>query len=107
MRAWTQGISLILLTFFMFGLGQFKKPQMVSFKQDKIYQPFVLQLSKLHLSDAILEKKTQEFKQNLNLSLAEYAKKHQVVIVEQKLVLAGALDISDEILKLMSKRVQK
>lgn len=107
MRTCIGTMSLLVFCGFLLGLSMGQKQAVVTFKPEKLYQPFVLQLSHLNLSDPLIEKKTQEFRQNLNLSLTEYAKKHQVVILDKKQVLAGGKDISDEILNRMLKRVQK
>lgn len=107
MKTWHWQAFFMVLIIFMMASMFYLRPKLVTFNPDKLYQPFVLQLSQHQLSDEKIFKKTQEFRKNLNLSLAEYAKKHHVVILEQKQVLAGGQDISNEILRLISKRVQK
>jgi len=82
------------------------KPQVVSFNQDRVLKQFVLQMSQKNLTDAALKQKTDEFSQNLNASLAEYADIHHVIIINQKAVVAGKKDISDEVLKLLVKKLQ-
>lgn len=82
------------------------KPKVVTFNQDRVLRQFVLQISRNKLSDAILKQKSEEFSQNLNASLAEYADIHHVIIINQKAVLAGKKDISDEVLKLLVKKLQ-
>jgi type-F conjugative transfer system protein TrbI len=82
------------------------KPQVVTFNQDAVFKQFVLQMSQKNLTDAALKQKTEQFSQNLNASLAEYADKHHVIIINQKTLLAGKKDISDEVLKILVKKLR-
>jgi len=82
------------------------RPKVVTFNQDYVLRQFVLQISRSQLSDAVLKQKTDKFSQNLHASLTQYADKHHVMIINQKAVLAGKKDISDEVLKLLVKKLQ-
>ena len=79
----------------------FPSVSVASFDEDKVKVLFVQQLSKKALSDEMIVKKTALFTKHLQ----SYTQKKHLLVFKKEQVLAGGSDITDEIIKLMTQKV--
>lgn len=62
----------------------------------------IRQLAELKATDEQVARTTRRFNDSLNTVLAHYAKRHQVVVLDQKSTVAGGTDITHEIANQLS-----
>lgn len=78
------------------------KPVVVTFDLIQVRSQLIRQLAEHKVSDEKAVVATQIFKRRLNETLATYAKKHHQIIIDKAHVLAGATDITPQIMTLLS-----
>ena len=83
----------------------FPSVSVASFDEDKVKALFIQQLSKKALSDEMIVQKTALFAKHLQQSLQSYAQKKHLLVFKKEQVLVGESDMTDEIIKLMSQKV--
>ncbi len=81
-------------------------PEVVTVDQKAVVSRFVGQMSHLTLTDGALTDKTTRFGQALKSALNDYAKDHQVIILDESTVLAGRRDVTPKILGLVATNMQ-
>lgn len=82
-------------------------PSIVSFNPQKVQAQLVRRLALLHASKEQVTKTSLQFKSLLHKSLNEYSKKHQVLIVDSQLLLAGGTDITEVMFKELTRMMRK
>ncbi len=98
MRQCYVALSLVLMTL---GLVYLMTPSVsiVTFNAHEVQGKLIRQLAEHAASDDQVQKMNMAFKQHLNQVLSEYARSHHVVIMESRSVLAGAKDVTSELLR--------
>ena len=98
-RTWLRSLSVLpMLACLAWGLYSgvtHESPTVVTFNADVITRQFVMQLSQYKLSDENLRKKTEAFKKAQSDAL-------NALVMQRQHVIAGAEDITPEILKLIA-----
>ncbi|WP_131784015.1 TrbI F-type domain-containing protein [Legionella gresilensis] len=96
-------ISLAALAFLVITItaipfyGLSPRETLVFLNKEKIEGQFIRQLAELNAAEAQVRRTTRRFNSALNQVLNAYASRHHVIIIERKLMLAGGLDITDDI----------
>lgn len=78
-----------------------KKPGVATFDLNQVRSQLIRQLAEHQVSEEKAVVTTQVFKRRLNETLAAYAKKHHQIIIDKAYVLAGATDITPQIMTLL------
>lgn len=82
----------------------FPRATIATFDEDKVKALFIKQLSQRHLSDEAIAEKTRLFASHLKQTLHAYAQKNHLVLIPENLVIAGAHDVTTDIIRALSKR---
>ncbi|STX55691.1 F pilus extension/retraction protein TrbI Inner membrane protein [Legionella beliardensis] len=77
------------------------------FNKEAVYGQLIRQLAERKATEAQVAQTTRRFHAVLSQTLAHYTKRHQVVILDQKLVLAGGLDVTTEVTAELSQAMRK
>lgn len=104
--SYQKSIPTLMVVLFSFGFVLLclmpKKPVVVTFDLKQVRSQLIRQLAEHQVSDEKAVVATQIFKRRLNETLATYAKKHHQIIIDKTYVLAGATDITPQIMTLLS-----
>jgi type-F conjugative transfer system protein TrbI len=96
------GIALVALLagFGFYGVKQ--EPNIALFDAEKLRGQLIYQLAEIKATEAQVAVAARKFNAVLPILLREYAKRHRVVIVERRSVLAGGGDITEAIARELS-----
>ena len=98
-RAWAVGLVIAAVLAILWP----HDTAIVSFDQLKVRGQLIRQLAEHHASNEQVTLISTAFKRRLNQVLIDYAAMHHVVIVDNKLILAGSTDITDAIMLKLGK----
>ncbi|MDQ5883780.1 MAG: hypothetical protein QG556_117 [Pseudomonadota bacterium] len=84
----------------------FPSVSIATFDEDKVKALFIKQLSRRHLSDEAIAEKTRLFASHLKQTLHTYAQKKHLVLIPENIVIAGAHDVTTDIIRALSKRAR-
>ncbi|WP_131751130.1 MULTISPECIES: TrbI F-type domain-containing protein [Legionella] len=91
------GCALALLSLYSFFYGQASSNTIVTFDREGVLSQFIRQLAEVKASESQVEHSTRRFNEVLRKILVDLAKQKRVIILSKKDVLAGGLDITDEV----------
>ncbi|RUR24252.1 TrbI F-type domain-containing protein [Legionella qingyii] len=83
------------------------KIQVVFFDTEAIQAQLIRQLAEHQASDEQVSHTTRQFKNKLQKLLTQYAQQHHVMILNQREILAGGEDITDEIANKLGQAMRK
>lgn len=104
-----QALSILMLMTLALSLLTFLKPktQIVSFDLTKVKGHFIRQLATLNLNEAQSKIKTELFAKTLRQALADYAKAKNILIFDNKIILAGVTeDITAELADVIAAKMR-
>ncbi|HHT0594809.1 TPA: TrbI F-type domain-containing protein [Legionella anisa] len=81
--------------------------KVVLFDTEAIQGQLIRQLAEHQANDEQVSHTTRQFKNKLQKLLTQYAKQHHAMILDQREVLAGGDDITDEIANKLSQAMRK
>jgi len=83
------------------------KNTVVCFDMQKIQGQFIRQLAVHKATDAQVTQATLQFKSILQKTLTTYSKKHGVLILDSKFLLAGGVDVTELVAKELAVAMRK
>lgn len=94
----------LLLRMFFYGEP---KQSIVFFNQEALQGQFIRQLAEHQASTSQVARATQQFHQSMKKVLAGYIKDHHAIILNEKCVMAGSNDITEEVSLKLSRLMRK
>ena len=98
----------VLAVFGMFTVFCGVSPQksIVIFDKEEVLSQFIRQLAEIKATESQVEQSTRRFNEVLNNVLVETAQQKKVIILRSPDVLAGGIDITDEVRMRLSKAMR-
>ncbi|WP_131783639.1 TrbI F-type domain-containing protein [Legionella gresilensis] len=102
-------LAALFLTFWVafYVLNSTSYQRIVFFDKNATEGQFIRQLAEREATEKQVEIATHRFKASLNLVLTQFAKRHRVVILDQRNTLAGGEDVTRAIVNELSEFMRK
>lgn len=100
-------IFFIAMAFLLVMAFKPSKSEVVVFDSEAIKGQLIRQLAELHASDEQVRRATEQFKNKLHQVLTRYANRHQVMVVDASMRLAGGLDATQDIANELSRLMRE